>query len=498
MTKHDLIIGRYDWLKSSGGPPRGERRYAILRVKKISGKGGTGKANLAAAIAHNLRERHTPNADSERFQDNTVLKGAETGAQVMQAWQERAPDKVRKNAVHALEYFVGASPEKMQAMSREQQDAFFRRALDWFEHRHGAENVLSAVIHRDETTPHMQVLVIPLDERGKLNARELIGGKARMSQMQTDFARDVGLSFGLERGRERSKATHQTIREYYGRANTPVEADFRLPERRRGAVLGMGRESDEEWRQRASEAAMGRLQHMKAHYEAQLAEIKRAAANLVGDMQQREAALLRQLGILSEDDRDTLTSRLNGAVIAAQNRSLSAQESRDLCAAAEALLGQDGMAQLRQGEISHLPGATDQDRAKLAGVILDADAATTGKESMAVRYAVAQQALPDQDRIFVETLEDALTPDELDELKAGAPLKAFARFEDVSALNKLDIAERYLRLQADMGLDRHDAIAAVQLEREAHRLGAVSAELQEKERTTGQRRDRSPDDGHEL
>lgn len=90
--------------------------------------------------------------------------------------------------------------------------------------------MLSAVIPRDETTP--------LDARGRLNARELVGGKATLSKMQTDFAHEVGIAFGLERGRERSQARHQTIKEYYAHAQEPVEADFRLPERRKGNVLG--------------------------------------------------------------------------------------------------------------------------------------------------------------------------------------------------------------------------------------------------------------------
>ena len=239
---------------------RAPRSFAILRVGKIKTKG-----HLGAALGHNFRERDTPNADLDRKGDNLVLKGPGTGKGVMEAWDDRAPEKVRKNAVHALEYFVGGSPEKIHAMSREDQDAYFRRALDWLEKRHGAENVLSAVIHRDETTPHMQALVIPLDARGKLNARELVGGKAKLSQMQTEFAQEVGQPFGFERGQERSKATHQTIKEYYGRANTPVEVDFSLPERRRGAVMGLGGESEGEWHQRASEAVSERLRHQTVH-----------------------------------------------------------------------------------------------------------------------------------------------------------------------------------------------------------------------------------------
>lgn len=271
---------------------RAPRSYAILRVAKIKTKG-----HLGAALGHNYRERDTPNADQERKDDNLVLKGPTTGQEVMEAWDARAPEKIRKNAVHALEYFVGGSPEKMHAMSRTEQDAYFRQALDWFEKRHGAENVLSAVVHRDETTPHMQVLVIPLDARGKLNARELVGGKETLRQMQTDFARDVGQPFGLERGQERSRATHQTIQAYYGRANTPVDADFRLPGRRRGAVLGLGGESDQEWQERASQAASERLVHLTAHLTEATGALRRDLEAKEGVLSQTQADLKHERAV---------------------------------------------------------------------------------------------------------------------------------------------------------------------------------------------------------
>lgn len=249
-------------LKRGGGTYRPQKRFAILRVKKISGAGGTGRANLSAAFAHNLRERHTPNADAGRLQDNTILKGPSTVAEAMAAWDARAPESVRRNAVPAVEFVVTASPEALATMSRTDQDEYFRRALDWIERRHGAENVLSAMVHRDETSPHLQVMVIPLDDRGRLNARELVGGKTTLNRMQTDFAQTVGLPCGLERGREKSGATHQSIREYYARASQPAEADFRLPERQRGGLLGRGAETDEEWRQRAQRAVDEHIRHL--------------------------------------------------------------------------------------------------------------------------------------------------------------------------------------------------------------------------------------------
>ena len=225
------------------------RRFAILRCAKIKTLG-----NMGASLQHTFRERETPNADPSRRIDNTVLVGGTDSSAVLDAWRTLAPAKIRANAVHGLEYFVGGSPEALKAMSRDQQDAYFRDALDWLKARHGAENILSAVIHRDETTPHMTVMTIPLDDHGQLNARALVGSRHQLSAMQTDFAKAVGQAHGLQRGLEGSKASHERVQRVYAHISAP-EAAVSLPERRRGAMLGLGGETDAEWRERASEAA---------------------------------------------------------------------------------------------------------------------------------------------------------------------------------------------------------------------------------------------------
>lgn len=411
MQGQGFVIGQYEWLRNQGSRPARERRYAILRVAKIKTKG-----HLGAALAHNFRERHTANADAARQGDNTVLKGPGNGHDVIGAWEARAPEKIRKNAVHALEYFVGASPEKMAAMNRSQQDAYFRKALDWFEAKHGAGNVLSAVIHRDETTPHLQLLVIPLDARGKLNARELVGGKATLSKMQTDFAREVGKDFDLERGRERSQATHQTIKEYYARANAPVEADFRLPERQKGNLLGVGRESDEEWRQRATEAAREAIARTKAVYEERLQQIERGAAQLLAGVKAQEKALRREFGRTTPEERQMAGIHMNGLLITARTRDLSPAEGRDLVEAAETALGPASAAKLRQGDVSVLPEEAYVDRIGSAGVILRAysDGGTdvkAGLQQLLDLLAQEKQALkeaerPAQQSIFIERSRD--------------------------------------------------------------------------------------------
>ena len=233
-----------------GRPSVGSRRFAILRVSKLSGMG-----KVAAAARHNLRERDAPNARPEDVNRNIHLAGARTSQELAKLWEKRAPEKVRKNAVHALEYVVTASPEKMQAMGQEDSKRYLCEALIWLQEKHGPENILSAVIHQDETTPHLQVLVIPIDERGKLNARAMVGGKAQLSAMQTDFAERVGAKYELDRGIKRSNARHETIKSYYGRVNDNAEISLTLPGRAIGGFMGRGRETDGEWRTRVSEVA---------------------------------------------------------------------------------------------------------------------------------------------------------------------------------------------------------------------------------------------------
>lgn len=187
--------------------------YAILRTAKLKSMGAIG-----GSLAHTYRTRETPNADAQRDHLNEHHGPGDPDA-IREAIRVRLPEKRRKDAVLCLEYFVGASPEFFQG----EQDGtgYFAAAVDWLKRRHGAENVVAWSVHRDETSPHLVAYVVPLDEAGKLNAKRFTGGKAALSRMQTDFAETCGRQFGLQRGIEGSKATHTTVREYYGALNAP-------------------------------------------------------------------------------------------------------------------------------------------------------------------------------------------------------------------------------------------------------------------------------------
>lgn len=183
--------------------------FAIIRIQKL-------KAAVAVrrSLKHAFRSQETPNADPAKLSHNTN-DGASSVEEAMTRFQARLPEKIRKNAVLAVEFLVTASPEAMAKMSRVSQDRYFADALAWLRERHGIENVVFAGIHRDESTPHLYAYVVPLDNRGKLNCRAFYGGADALRNMQSEFADGVGRCHGLDRGIEGSKARHTTVLEFY-------------------------------------------------------------------------------------------------------------------------------------------------------------------------------------------------------------------------------------------------------------------------------------------
>lgn len=181
--------------------------FAILRTAKLKTIG-----NIASSLSHNYRTRKTPNADQERSRFNE--HSLESAQAVKDAIQERLPEKRRSDAVLCIEHLITASPEWAGWGTSEEHD-FFEVSKKWLSETYGAKNVVATTIHRDETTPHLVAYVVPLDaDTGRLNAKKWLGGRHKLSNMQTAFANEVK-NLGLERGVEGSKAEHTTIQDYY-------------------------------------------------------------------------------------------------------------------------------------------------------------------------------------------------------------------------------------------------------------------------------------------
>ncbi len=190
--------------------------YSIIRINKLKSWGA-----VAGAVAHNARTRETLNADPSapcRF-----LIGSPTDDPVAVCKARLGDQRIRKNAVYGVDSFLGASPEYFRPDAPGQYGLAYADRLNawvetvaWLQDRYG-NRVINAVLHLDEATPHIQYLLLPLDDKGKLNYKSLFGGsKYVLSQLQSDYANAVA-HLGLTRGREGSKAKHTEVAEYYSR-----------------------------------------------------------------------------------------------------------------------------------------------------------------------------------------------------------------------------------------------------------------------------------------
>ena len=313
--------------------------YAILRVAKLKTFG-----QIGGSLAHTFRTRDTPNADPERTPLNEH-HGPQTPAEIQAAFKEVLPEKRRKDAVLGLEYLITFSPEFAQANDGA---AYFEDARRWLIDRHGAENVISTHVHRDEATPHMVAYVVPMKD-GRLRSTAFIGGPQMLSEMQTDFAQEVGHRHGLERGIEGSNAKHQTIREYYARANeAELTAKIEVPLERESRGL-IGKESDEEFAQRVARTVHDKMigGFVKGQELEAVKRRERDQARAVGRNQHQGEALKGELSAW-----DKATAGLTPEGVAAMQRAVAAKTRETLALAKRAA----------QNVLGHFVRWRDQDR----------------------------------------------------------------------------------------------------------------------------------------
>ena len=114
--------------------------------------------------------------------------------------------KIKDDAVLITSFILGSDKEFFGGLAAEQQKQFFADCTDFFSERYNKENVVSAVVHLDESTPHLHFNLMPVTD-GRLCAKELFDRKA-LRDLQTDFYEAVGKKYGLERGKEGSTAKH--------------------------------------------------------------------------------------------------------------------------------------------------------------------------------------------------------------------------------------------------------------------------------------------------
>ena len=166
--------------------------YAILRFQKRKAGG------VAACERHNERKKEAyksnPDIDMERSKNNyhLVKPPRYTYKKEINRMVAEAGCRTRKDSVMMVETLITASPEFMKQLPPEEQKEYFSMALDFISERVGEQNILSAVVHMDERTPHMHLCFVPITPDNKLSAKAILGNQKSLSEWQTAYhERDV-------------------------------------------------------------------------------------------------------------------------------------------------------------------------------------------------------------------------------------------------------------------------------------------------------------------
>ena len=209
--------------------------YAVLHMEKTSGTD-------AAMSAHIERTIKPKNADESRTHLNRELikfpDGVENRTQAIQHRLDTAglTRKIGNNQVRAIRILLTGTHDDMERITDEGRlDEWCNDNLKYLADTFGKENIVSAVLHMDEQTPHIHATLVPIvkgerkrkkkEEQVKKRYRKKptdtirlcaddIMTRAKLKSYQDTYAQTMS-GYGLQRGIDGSEARHITTRQYY-------------------------------------------------------------------------------------------------------------------------------------------------------------------------------------------------------------------------------------------------------------------------------------------
>lgn len=171
--------------------------YAIMRIekRKLPSVGRINKHH------ERLKEEYKSNPDIDRGRTGMnyhIIAPSLPYRDAVLARIEQAGARRRKDSVVLQDCFVGGTPDWLKAKSREEQREYFSHAYQFFEDNFGKENIISAVVHMDEATPHMHLCFVPITKEGK---QTMLGNQKSLSEWQTAYHARMSARWPeLERG----------------------------------------------------------------------------------------------------------------------------------------------------------------------------------------------------------------------------------------------------------------------------------------------------------
>lgn len=263
--------------------------YCFMTLEKIKTFG-----QCIGKYKHNYREIEVENADRTQAYLNEELVSL-NGKTYKDALQDRLKElgyysgekKIRKNAVLGFEVVTTFSREKLNDVDiqkwKEDNVKWLKEAFNANSEKYG-DNVLSVMYHGDENgNVHCHAFVVPIDDKGRLNARYYVQNRGKMIELQNSYAEKMK-DHGLKRGVMGSKATHQDIKKFYTALNKTLDKSLPIKNPQESLDEYYARMNDEY--QYVNLKNMGLEDQYRRMEMATEQEIKNAIANTKKEMYQ--------------------------------------------------------------------------------------------------------------------------------------------------------------------------------------------------------------------
>ena len=191
--------------------------YAIMRAEKLKSH------QIHFSQNHNERNHKNysnPDINLEKTKDNYHLiesKNFSRDTEHIIQKNYKGTKAIRKDAVKNIELIFTSDKDFFDNLTPEDERKFFEKSLEFTQEYFGEKNVFSAIVHKDETTPHMHVNLVPITKNGKLSAKEVIGNRKDLEQMQDKYFEKISKTFPeLERGKKKeiTNKLHKSLEEF--------------------------------------------------------------------------------------------------------------------------------------------------------------------------------------------------------------------------------------------------------------------------------------------
>ena len=208
--------------------------YAVLHLEKAKGA----DSGMSAHIERTIQPKNTDptrthlNRELIQFPDGVRNRTAAIQHRLNTAGLKR---KIGKNQVQAIRIVLTGTHTDMEQIEKNGRlDEWCQDNIDWLCKTYGANNVVSAVLHMDEETPHIHATIVPIVQterkkqkkeqtakkkyRSKAPAPRLcadeVMSRANLIRYQDTYAEQME-AYGLQRGIKGSEAQHISTHEYY-------------------------------------------------------------------------------------------------------------------------------------------------------------------------------------------------------------------------------------------------------------------------------------------